>query len=268
MGVKEDKAVLLEKLMAIQDAETAKPPQEMDAQLVCECSAYILELDGEAMPTDVQLEEKQEKLLRKLFGDAKKPHRVKGILRKVCIAAVFLLLVAALSVAITPLSNGDETLLERFGYYLTVILRPGESIDFGPETLQNLGACVEYASVEEFVCETNADILVPTEMPEGYFIKSVSLTAKSEKVHQQVVFVTNAPARVSVSCTWNKGVDDVYRHSCRRIEQVGQYLCYFTVDPGKKQCNFTYKGNEYILTADSYADLYRMIANMKGSLEE
>ena len=168
-----------------------------------------------------------------------------------------------------------ESEFDTFPAYMAVLgagyrlkLSPGASIDFGPETLQNLGACVEYASVEEFVCETNADILVPTEMPEGYFIKSVSLTAKSEKVHQQVVFVTNAPARVSVSCTWNKGVDDVYRHSCRRIEQVGQYLCYFTVDPGKKQCNFTYKGNEYVLTADSYADLYRMIANMKGSLEE
>lgn len=268
MRTQEDKQVLTDKLMAIQDAETAKAPEAMDTQLVSACSAYILELDGEELPTPQQWEQKQQKLLHRLFGSERKPRRARKILRRLCIAAAFLLLAAALSTASVPLGNSDESLLDRFGYYLQYKLKPGDTIDFGQILLINGGESLHFKNVKEFVRKTEMDILVPTVLPEGHSIQSVSISQNVLIQKQEVSFVTDLPAHLSICCTLDKDVDENYKHSCRRIEKVGQYLCYFAIDPGWNQCNFAYKGNEYIITAESYADLVLIITNMKGSLKK
>ena len=127
----ETKEVLLDKLVGIQDVEAAKPICEMDTDMIAECTEYVLELTEEEPPTETALLQMKQRLLLYLFGRKGRvlPYR-KGMLRKLLIAAVIVILIVAMSASMMPLGTNAESLLHRWGYYLSQ-QEIGHKMDFG-----------------------------------------------------------------------------------------------------------------------------------------
>lgn len=261
-----EKEVLLDKLIGVQDIEAAKQPQEMDTDLIAECSGYILELTGEKPPPEHVLEQMKQKLLRRLFGRGRVPMRRKGLLRKLLIAAIVAILIVAMSVSMMPLGTNDESLMQRWGF---VFLHKdsGYSVDFGDYlTLIRNGESKDYKTIRQFIRSTRADVLVPTKMPKGVSIQKVSAYFEYISDCPVISLMTNDPSTCSVQIYLGKEIDLSER--VEKPERIGEYDCAFTITPGWCQCDFNYNGNGYTITAKTKEELTLILNNMKGSLEK
>ena len=260
-----EKELLLDKLIGVQDIEAAKQPQEMDTDLIAECSGYILELTGEKPPPERVLEQMKQKLLRRLFGRGRVPMRRKGLLRKLLIAAIVAILIVAMSVSMLPLGTNDESLMQRWGYALQR-KGAGTRMDFGDYlTLAEEGKIEEYKSVRQFARKTHMDILVPTILPKGYDVQNVVVSFDYLLDCPAVDIITNNPSDLSVSVYLGK---ERVNTEFDKTEQIGAYSCGLLFLSDSCQCEFCFEDNCYRITATSYKDVQLIIENMKGSLKQ
>lgn len=266
MRESETKEVLLDKLIGIQDIEAAKRIEEMDADLISECSEYVIELTGEELPSESALEQMKLRLLQRLLGQKGRVLKYrKGMLRKLLIAAIVVILIAAMAISMTPLGTNNESLIHRWGYIL-FHKDSGTRMDFGDFlTLVEGGKVEEFKSVRQFVRKTHMDILVPMELPKGVNIKKVQLAYDYIKDCPAVIFVTENPSRASIYVRIGKENGNL---DYDRTEQIGSYTCGILLSTSSCQCEFSEDGNGYTIVAKSFEDARSIIENMKGSLEK
>lgn len=266
MRESETKEVLLDKLIGIQDIEAAKRIEEMDADLISECSEYVIELTGEELPSESALEQMKLRLLQRLFGrNGSVPKYRKGVLRKLLIAAIVVILIVAMAVSMMPLGTNDESLLQQWGYHLlkseqNTVANFDEYI-----TLIKGSKVEEFKSIRQFVRKTHMEILAPTVLPKGVHIKKVQLTYDYIYDCPAVIFVTDDPSRVSIYVRISKETENP---EFDRTEQIGSYTCGILLSASSCQCAFFEGGNEYTIAAKSFEDARSIIENMKGSLEK
>lgn len=267
MRESETKEVLLDKLIGIQDIEAAKRIEEMDADLISECSEYVIELTGEELPSESALEQMKLRLLQRLFGrNGSVPKYRKGMLRKLLIAAIIVILIVAIAISMMPLGTNDESLIHRWGFG---ILRSeqGERVDYGDYlSLINNGEMKEYATIRRFIQKTHMDILVPTTLPKGVSVRKVKLNYDYVFESPKISFMTNDPAVYSIIIYPGREIESI--NIMEKNERVGTLDCGFSITPDWCQCDFNYNGNGYSITAKTYEELILILNNMKGSLEK
>ena len=266
MSASDTKEVLLDKLIGIQDIEAAKPVEEMDTDMISVCSGCIIALTEEELPSARALEQMQKRLLDRLFGRNANARRAeKGLWRKLLIAAIVVLLIVAMSAAILPIGSSDDSLLSKWGYFL-LLHKPGDHKDFGGHlTIRREGKGKHFNSIRRLVRKTGYDGLVPTELPEEIKLEDIYVYYDSLFDCPIIIFVTNDPENVSVNVKIGKEADDL--ETRERTERIGKYDCGVTTAPERCQCEFNYNGNGYSINAKTYADLVRIVKNMKGSQE-
>ena len=265
MNESDQKGTLIDKLIGIQDLEAAKPAEAMDADLICECSDYIIELTGETPPSETALEQMKQRLLFRLFG-RRAGRRRKGFVRKLLIAAIILLLIASLSAAMMTTSTSDESILHRWGYSL-MMHGSGYRKDFDEYLSLITGdAPKEYKSIRAFVRKTGADVLVPTELPEGFEIEQVNVHYSYTDECINIQFITNDPLKVGIGVLIDKEFDSL--ESREKTKKIGDYECGFSFAHNWCQCEFNYMGNGYYIMTETYEDALLILKNLKGSLEK
>lgn len=264
MGASDTKSALLDKLIGIQDIEAAKPVEEMDTDMISVCSGCIIALTEEELPSARALEQMQKRLLDRLFGrNANARKARKGIRRKLLIAAIVAILIFAISAAMTPMGDDEESILARWGYFV-LHMKPGEKKDFGEYlTIYCEGPGEHFKTIRRFVQKTGYDGLVPTEWPEGYKLEEVYVFYSYTMGCTIVDFVTNDSATVCVTVKIGKETDDL--ETRERTERIGAYDCALSFAPGQCQCEFNYNGNGYTVNTKTYADTVRIVKSMKGS---
>lgn len=263
----ESKEVLLDKLICIQVAEASKQIEEMDTDLIVECTDYIIELTGDELPTEDVMEQMKQNLLRRLFGSpALSMRRYKGLLRKLLIAAVVAILIASISLSMMPLGTNDESLHQRWGYFFFK-KDPGDSVEFENYlTMIKGGKVEEYATIRQFIRKTGMDILVPAKLPDGYKVQKVQVHYDYVFDCPFVTFVTNDPLSTVVNVYIGREESDLKLRE--RNEKIGEYFCAFSFSSISCQCEFNYDGNGYVIVAKEYEDARLIVENMKGSIKQ
>ena len=267
MRESETKEVLLDKLIGIQDLEAVKPIQDMDTDLIAECTEYIIKLTGEELPSESALEQMKLRLLQRLFGrNGSVPKYRKGMLRKLLIAAIVVILIAAMAVSLTQLGTNDESLLQRWEDFFWHA-EQGSQIEIGDYvTLIKGGRIEKYTTVRQFIRKAGMDILVPTEIPDGYTIKKVQVQYDNVFECLLVSFVSSDPANLSINVFIEGEKGDLEKRE--KTEQIGNYYCGISYAPQSCQCEFNYEGNGYTIVARSYNDARLIVENMKGSIRK
>ena len=266
MSASDSKEVLLDKLIGIQDIEAAKQLEEMDTDLISECSEYIIELTGEEPPTENELKQMKQRLLNLMFGrQTASPRYRKGLLKKLLIAAIIVILIIAMSVSVMPTGTNDESLIHRWGYSLFQ-KGDGSHKDFSDLlTIGTNGEVKTYKSIRQFVRKTGADLLVPTALPEGYVIQKVNVYYAYDEKCFFVDYVTNDPTQMGIRIRIDKEIGLI--GTWEKIEQIGDFICGIISETDHCQCNFDYNGDGYSITAKNHEDLILILENLKGSLK-
>ena len=251
-------AQIAQKLRERIDAELSDPAQA-DVDLVAACVDTILELDGVEPETDKEVRAGIENVLHTKTNSRKRRH-----VRRVLIAAVAAVLIAACSAAFMPLGTNDESMLQKWDFFL-LHQEPGYSMDFGEYcTLIRGGKIETYKSVRQFVRKTGADILVPTVLPEKNSLREVWVVFDYLYDCPCIHFDTGDP-KLFVCAYIGYTHDNL--DSYERTEQIGGHVCGIAAEDMWYQADFNYDGNGYAVSAHSYDDLASIVENLQNSQE-
>ena len=163
-------------LFDIIDEEKNKPWDQIDFGKIEACSQYINELTKN---DETQLSSERIEFI-KARNDEKahmaQSHQVnRRFPKRLAVAAAAALIICSAAVTVFVAAEGFGS-MEEFVSYISLKLKPGESVDQNGITFINNGKSIIYDSVEEFASKENLDVFYPSELPEGVFIKKIILT--------------------------------------------------------------------------------------------
>lgn len=264
----EDKAndsILIAKLNDIIEAETKKPIDQWDVDLIKECVDFLMELQGYEPLTSEELAQAETTLIQAAEQKAK-PRFVK--LKKQWFRAALIAAccaVALLSANIAAMTYGVNTasLLRKFSDEITDMF-VGERYEKDGITIINNGKEVACDSVEKFLSDENTDVLYPTELPNRIEMKEVQIfneTNDDGVEYRYVIFNTDSPdVSLCASTKPNAGIDST-EDSYVTKKVVGTYNCFVSKDH-ILQYNFVHGDCFYIVKAKTHRQAIKIINNL------
>lgn len=251
-------AQIAQELRERMDAELSDPAQA-DIDLVAAYVDTILDLDAIEPETDEEVRAGIENVLHAKTNSRKRRH-----VRRALIAAVAAVLIAACSAAFMPLGTNDESMLQKWDFFL-LHQEPGYSMDFGDYlTLVRGGKIETFKSIRQFVRKTGADILVPTVLPDKTNLRKV-LVSFDYLFDCPCIHFDTGDTKIFVCAYIGYTHNDL--ESWEQAEQIGGHVCGIAAEDMWYQADFNYDGNGYTVSAHSYDDLASIIENLQNSQE-
>ncbi len=264
LNISEGNRKLLECLEFIRDTEAAKPVEEMDVDLVNECVAFILELQGR----DITLspEEVAERVSKIPFVDVPaKAHKekVKRFVNKKRVLVIAACLAALIALLCAVSMSSERTFYDIITDYFGSDDNAPEDVwvDLDGESIILHSQSRYYNSVEDFVEKENVLVLVPGKGT-GVEITEVALFTQGDNRIIQYVFdnpdLTNEIVLNSVIPEETKAV-------CTEVITINGIDCYFCVleDVLTVQAYFEYNGDTYEFKYNDKQALIDIIENLE-----
>lgn len=261
----ESDQVLIEKLRAIIEIESAKPISEQDVDLIDECVDYLMELEKGVELTQEELEKGKQQIYR-LLGEKKKPKkklRFKGLLIAACLA---ILMILANFVA---LACGVDTLsiLKEWGNSIVEMIQ-GERIEHNDISIIKDEKKM-FSSIEELENNFDFNFLYPSLLPEDISLKLITLgSSYDENInldsnYKTVAFVTNDPS-ISVKIHTNpEYLNNYIKGTDLNSQQICGYICYLIIEENFVQCTFEHNNISYVVNTRNVEELFIILNNLK-----
>ncbi len=254
------KQTLKDKLMVIILLETAKDYKEMDSDLVTECVDFLMELEGKERLTKKEIEQRVKDIPFKgkvtaLNSYAKRKIRAKSL---AIIAAVLAVLIALFGIISVASGNTFSEMFRKMGESIYELL-DGETMEHDNITFIKPNETKEYSSIDELVKDEKIEILYPTWLPENEKIVKVFYIQENEL--ERYLMSCQMP-EYSIDVNLNAELTETLQLNCDKKEIAG-YMVYYETTKRFAQANFVYKGNSYLVSADSEDNLFRIIENLK-----
>lgn len=258
------KEILIDKIRAILYVESEKPVNEMDSDLVTECSDYLMELESKKRLT----KEEKDSAVKKIMREYDKLHKRIPDLKKLLIAAIIAAILIIFGIGVIADTSG---LLFNIPDWDNVL----DSIDFGERVSVGdieLYKCVNgknYGSVEEFLEDTELDILYPSKLPGKAEIVSVNIADSTndsgniDSDYSDIIFATNKKGLSLTVCTkpdfeWNFLTADYTKK-----ETINNFECYLVDTESTIRCYFFNNSKVYNISVPNHDDLVYIINNLK-----
>lgn len=260
--------VIIDKLKAIAESESAKPISEQDVDLIDECVDYLMELENGTELTDEDLEKGKQQIFE-LLDKKNKPKKkisIKRLLIAACIAVVFLL--ADFAAVAYDSDFHTVSILKKFGKNIIEMV-VGEKRELGGVTIIKESESLSFDSVNDFRESTDYDILYPTVFPNGAELEKIYITgsydANNEYIsnYHSIYFATSVPSLGVVVHTNPDYRKDFMTDPDLIREEIGGHLCYFFEEGTMLQCSFVYNDMTYVVTTRNYAELKTIIENLR-----
>jgi len=262
----ESNQVIIDKLKAIIEIESAKPISEQDIDLIDECVDYLMELENGIELTEEEIEEGKQQIY-KLLDKKKKPQKkikFKGLLIAACLAAMLLL------VNFVAMACGVDTIsiLKEWGHTILGMFE-GEKEEYGGVTIIKENQILTFRTMDEFKSNINSDILVPSVFPESTKLNNVSVAGSYDKNNNYlsnyytISFATNNPNTSVIVHTNPDYPKDFMTAPALNTEKIGGHTCYYFVEGSTFHCSFVYRNITYIIRAPNMDSLKTIIENLK-----
>ncbi len=261
----DSKEKLIEYLSLIRDAETKKPLNETDTDLIDVCVKLLLELqDKKVTLTPKKIEEAISALHFTDTPSAKQlPKKNK---RKKHPKKKFFLIAAVITTAVTACAIGSgafertatEMLKERFGSVQNApedVVIHEDNVEFGRGSNSRV-----YESFEDMARNEDVHILVPAELPKGTELTSILFGEYSGKTEINICFNDASP-----SCTVllnQKLPPEVLKNES---VTVNGFKCYVEElkDIGIVQIYFSHNNNTYIASHTNKQTVFEIIEKLE-----
>lgn len=264
----ESNQVIIDKLKAIIEIESAKSISEQDIDLIDECVDYLMELENGIELTEEEIEEGKQQIY-KLLDKKKKPQkkfRFKGLLIAACLAAMLLL------VNFVAMACGVNTIsvLKKLGHNIIEMVE-GEKEEYGGVTIIKENESLSFDSLSDFKKNTTFDVLCPTVFPKGIKLKKITVTGSYDSLNNYngtcytVALITNDPMVSMIVHTNPNYPNDFMTDSGLLSEKIGGYICYYFIEESTIRCYFVYENITYVVKAHNKEDLKNIIENLKES---
>ena len=258
--------VLIEKLRAIIEIESAKPISEQDIDLIDECVDYLMELEHGIELTQEELEKGKQQVY-KLLDKKKKPKkkfRFKGLLIAACLAALMIL------ANFVALACGVDTvsILKEWGHNI-IDMFDGEKEEFGGVTIIKENESLSFDSLSDFKKNTAFNVLCPSSFPEGTELKKIKVTGSYDinnnyvSNYHSIFFVTNNPQISIIIYTNPDYPKDFTTDPNAETKDISGFTCYISRKEMFTQCSFIYENITYIVKTQNDADLKTIIENLR-----
>ena len=260
-------------LCQIIDREVEKPDDEIDYDLVMECSEFLNDLTFADKPySDEEIEEK----LKQLKGNLTKAEQKAQILsvpqtKKRCkpwlkavaaLAATFTVFFATFSVVAKTQGYGSA-----WEYVVTnarriIGLDPGEKIQEDGITIINPSGTTTYASIEELMETENLGILYPTNLPDNLKIKEINQFYKDTDNYTLIFVFAEPNNSIHVS---NNGEIDIEKVENAEKVSIGGINFYITkTESGIYHAIGLHNGFKYSFQSTEYEKIITMLNCLKG----
>lgn len=263
---KNSKEQLIERLYAVMNAETEKPCEEMDTDLIDDCVDLILELQGKNFTLS---NEEIEEMVRSIpFVDNKnivdiadtnkstKPKRKKNIAKKLLLIAATISVLFSMMI-VSSSGNAYENITITLENILDAPV--GIPIRYGNVEFINYGKAMIFKSREEFFVKEDYDVLIPSTLPEGINIKDISVTIYNDEIN---VCFDNIITSYNI-CP-NKSVPEGIISGFREIHTDKGTPCYYGYHYNDIiQINFEYGGDLYTICGTDMQILLDVINSME-----
>ncbi len=258
--------VLIEKLRAIIEIESAKPISEQDIDLIDECVDYLMELEHGIELTQEELEKGKQQVYKLLDGKKKpkKKFRFKGLLIAACLAALMIL------ANFVALACGVDTvsILKEWGHNIIEMFE-GEKEELGGVTIIKENESLSFDTIESFSSGTSFSVLCPMNLPDQVSLKKIKVTGSYDSknnyvsTYYTVAFITNIQ-EVSVIVHTNPDYPkDFILDPNIEIETINGFECYISRKEMFTQCSFVNKDITYVVKAKNDLELKQIIENLR-----
>ena len=262
----------IERLLDIIDREIEKPDEEIDYDLIEECTARLDELTPLERPyTDEDIEKNLQKLkddIRKAEESAKirsapTANRWNRPWIKVAsaIAACFVVCFSTLSIVAKTQGYGSTWEFVVTNARKIVGMEPGEQTTEDKISIVKFSGTNTYSSIQELVEKENLDILYPTELPNDLKITEIRQVFEENENHSLhfVFSEDNYTFRLYNYVTVSDFPNDEIRY-----EQHGIIFHIFQKDPNTYLAIAHYDGYEYTIQCNNYDNLIDIINHLRG----
>ena len=256
---------IIEKLRAMQFAETAKNADRMDAGLVDLLTDMLLDLDGESPIGQAEHDAGIRSILDRISTPSAQAKH-KRTLRRLLIAAIIATLIFAAGLVYITLGSQGNPDQFKWAHYIIEHLLPGRSIDTdNGVTIYNDGKSKKYDSIESYLKQEKLKVLYPSVLPGGYVLTGIQVFKDIDPEITRITYITNDSRHISISVDLNHSLPNEIRINCNSTEVINGFHCYFASDEHWHQCVFSFENNLYTIDATSYDEVEEVILHMKGT---
>lgn len=182
-------------LFGIIDQEKDKPWDQIDLEMIEECSRHIDRLIEHELPelTDERIEDIRKKNdARVKVTHRSAPRKRKLVKRIIGIAAAVAILFCAATVTVS--AYAENMSIGEYIVYVVKNLSPGESIDHNGITFIHEEETTTYDDIKALIENEKLEIYYPTELPDGVYMKEIILSGDLTKAEEsKLIFVFNDP---------------------------------------------------------------------------
>jgi len=253
---------LIKVLQKTIDTELNKPFDEIDSDLVKECSDFIDTITKGSYLPDAETKEKRLKELKTAFenADFSPKRRLKLRLRNILVAVLVIFVLIVGSVCVTAAVNGTS-----FADFVRKLgadffdLPYDEKIEIdGIEFVRN-GKTATYSSFEEAMQKEGLDLLYPTWLPDGVYIEKFVFLEKESG--DSVIYSLNTDG-ILIGCEISRPVDLSNYEDCKANMIIdGTDVGVYFIEPGR--ATFSHGGSQYTVYAADTEVLHKILENLK-----
>jgi len=233
--------------------ELMKPYNEMDADLIKECSDFLLELDG--YENTFSNEEISERIKKIPFKQNKKSFVRVSLIASTIAALLMIINLIAFGFGYSP-SDIFTLLKETF-----IQANINEPVDIGGFTVVKHGKHIKYESFNEFIDSEQIDMIIPKYLPYNVKIENIIISTINE---EKLISVLFDKALVSMQVDLEKKLDTQSNINADKTIENGGIVYYIYESSNDVIIVWEYSGNLHTLTFLEKTDqLEKIIKSIK-----
>ena len=260
-------------LQQIIEYEIGRPAEEMDCDLIKECTAFLGELTCADRPfTDEEIEEK----LRNLKGEREQAKPTAQILsaprsKKGCkpwikviavLAATFTVFFATLSIVAKARGYASMREFVRVNARKIVGMDTGDRISEDGITIIKPTGSETYSSIEELVEKEALHILYPTNLPDGVKLESIIQTHRDENTYRLIFNFSDKSFKMDITNQLYDIEENINEMVLYSMNNIDFYIA--QVDENGYYAACQLNGLQYSIQCDGYDTMINLLNNMKG----
>ena len=263
----------IERLLEIIDREIEKPDEEIDYDLIEECTARLDALTPLERPyTDEEIEKNLQKLkddIRKAEESAKirsapavNRWNRPWIKAMAAIAACFVVCFSTLSIVAKNQGYGNTWEFVVTNARKIVGMDPGEQANNNEITIIKPSGEKAYNSIDELIEQENLHILYPTKLPDNLTIKKIVQTFEDEEKYS-LYFVFSDSSYFYKICNYMTSTEN-FSDNENLYEVKGAKFHITEKNNNIFYAVTQYNGFEYSIQCNDYDNLMNILDNLKG----